>query len=147
MEGNRLSQRPAASSDFLGGRLADVAPAEQARGVGPQPQVDALHVEQVPAQRQQPHRLSVPHHGEADRALRPPGAGAAPPVRELGNRRERGRRKPHRILPLPEAAFAPAAAPAAYPLAKARRKQMATVRTMRPEAQARQTRTTVSHTL
>ncbi|RCV04642.1 hypothetical protein SETIT_1G016800v2 [Setaria italica] len=81
MEGKKLSQRPAASSNFLGGRLADVAPAERARGVGAQPQVDALDVEQVPARRQQPHRLPVPHHGEADRALRPPGAGAggAPP--------------------------------------------------------------------
>ena len=39
--------RPAASSDFLigGGGLADVAPAERARGVGAQPQVDALDVE------------------------------------------------------------------------------------------------------
>ncbi|PVH65931.1 hypothetical protein PAHAL_1G107200 [Panicum hallii] len=84
-------------SDFLrgGGGLADVAPAERASGVGAQPQVDALNVEQVPARRQQPHRLPVPKHGEADRALRPPGGGGgAPPVREHGDRRESGRRQP-----------------------------------------------------
>ena len=85
------------SSNLFGGSLDDVTPAKRAGRVRAQPQVDTLDVEQVPARRQQPHRLPVPHQGEADRALRPPGASGgagAPPVGELGDRRQRGRRQP-----------------------------------------------------
>jgi hypothetical protein len=83
----------AASLNFLGGGLAvaDVAPAQRARGVQAQPQVDAADVEQVAARRQQPDGLPVAHDGEADGALRPPGA---PPVREHRERGERGRLQP-----------------------------------------------------
>jgi hypothetical protein len=64
-------------------RRLDVRPADRARGVRRQPQVDALHVVQVLAHGQPPHHLAGLHRAEAHRALRPVAA-VAPAPRRLG---------------------------------------------------------------
>lgn len=45
-------------------------PTQGAGGVGAQPHVDALYMENMPTVRQQPHLLPLLHHADADHALR-----------------------------------------------------------------------------
>ncbi|BAS98123.1 Os06g0539801, partial [Oryza sativa Japonica Group] len=79
----RLICRRRRSAAAVPRRRLDLRPAERARGVRGQPHVDALHVVQVLARRQPPHRLAALHRAEAHRALAAAAVPRRPRVREL----------------------------------------------------------------
>ena len=79
----RLICRRRRSAAAVPRRRLDLRPVERARGVRGQPHVDALHVVQVLARRQPPHRLAALHRAEAHRALAAAAVPRRPRVREL----------------------------------------------------------------
>lgn len=71
-----------------GCRRSDARPAERAIGVGLEPGVDAIYVEDVEAARQQPDPLLLSEPAEADGALA--GSGEEPPVSQRRDRANGG---------------------------------------------------------